>query len=337
MKGRLRTYLFFIVSFNLLIGCGQTIYGQDEDAIKVETVLLNIPVFVNDRNGKPVKGLNKDDFELFINGQKQKIDFFADKGAVNIAIVIDANSNTSEVLDRMRRDAQQLVRLLGPDDRAMVIRFDIGYKVLAELTSDKSKLLRAIGGIDSHRERIRVMLGVMHQVVFREFAGVEGRKVVILLADPDSNLPAFSDKDREYVEKEPLRSHYENLTRSDVVIFPIFYQTLTFPKEYVGKTLNFSQLKKIPGLDYFNSFAELTGGRLYASGASNFKFAFEQILDEMRSQYVLGFHIDHDTNITSLKVSIKSDPYIVRSKQKISTISAGQIKLAVTQLWDLRK
>lgn len=58
----------------------------------------------------------------------------------------------------------------------MIVRFDIGYKVECELTADHTKLKKAIGGIVANRDRIRIMSGVIHQVVFREFAGVEGRR-----------------------------------------------------------------------------------------------------------------------------------------------------------------
>lgn len=236
----------------------------------------------------------------------------------------------------MKRDAQDLVSLLRSGDRAMIVRFDIGYKVECELTADHTKLKKAIGGIVANRDRIRIMSGVIHQVVFREFAGVEGRRAIILLADPDSNLPPFG-RDRSLAEKEPVKSYYENLERSDVAVFPIFYQTATFPREYLGKTLNFNQLIKIPGLDYFNSFAVLTGGRLYASGASNFKSAFEQILEEIRSQYVLSFHIERVNQRNSVSLKTVSDQFTVRAKQKVETNSSEKIKSTVSKLWSLRK
>src|SRR5688572_18461985 len=122
----------------------QMILAQHEPPITVNTSVLRIPTFVSDANGKAVKGLTKGDFELTVNGRRQTIDFFDDSGPINLAIVIDSNSNTSEVIDRMRRDAQRLVDLLGPEDRATVVRFDDGYKLEYELTSDRSKLKRAI-------------------------------------------------------------------------------------------------------------------------------------------------------------------------------------------------
>jgi VWFA-related protein len=48
----------------------------DEQPIRISTQLVQLDVVVTDKSGKVVRGLNKDDFELFENGKKQEIKFF---------------------------------------------------------------------------------------------------------------------------------------------------------------------------------------------------------------------------------------------------------------------
>src|SRR5947208_1513310 len=52
----------------LIPGLGETI----------EVSIVNVDVFVTDSNGKRVRGLTKDDFEVFENGVKQPISNFAE-------------------------------------------------------------------------------------------------------------------------------------------------------------------------------------------------------------------------------------------------------------------
>jgi len=306
--------------------CAETTLGQDDPPIKVNTVLLNVPVFVSDKNGRPVSGLSKEDFELTVREKKQKIDFFVDKGPIAVAILIDSNSNTRDVLDRIKRDAQRFIDLLEPQDNAMVIRFDGGYKVMCELTSDRDKLRRAVGKIESYQYRIRAMDKVLHQVIFLELAGVKGRKAIIILGDPDSAVPWYSNP-------EYLSNSQNFLPESDVAVYPIFYKTTSFPRKFEGTTLTIDQLVHIPPVDNYNSYAVLTGGRLYASDANDFKTAFQQIVDEIRNQYVLSFHVDSELGYKGSNVSIKMarQNLNVRAKQKVKTSAAEERKKLVSR------
>ncbi|MDM7922989.1 MAG: VWA domain-containing protein [Pyrinomonadaceae bacterium] len=286
--------------------------AQDEAVEKIETAIANIPVVVTDSAGRPVSGLAREDFEVSINGKKQPIDFFDDSGAVSIAIVIDAMSNTSEVLDRIKRDAQRFIDHLRPAEHAIVVRLDMGYKVLTDWTSDRKKLRRAVGMIDSHRDRARLMDTVLHQIIYYEMADLKGKKAVVIFGDPDSAIAWYDIKDNELFQPKFL-------AESDAAVYPIFYQTYTFPRHLVGKTLTFDQLLQIPPMKNYYYYASLTGGRVYAAGAENFKSAFGEILDGVRNQYVLGFYLDEDSTANSRNLTVRTvkQGNLVRTKSAI--------------------
>ncbi|HKF57478.1 MAG TPA: hypothetical protein VKJ45_18615, partial [Blastocatellia bacterium] len=54
----------------------------DDLPIRITTQLVQLDVVVTDKNGRVVRGLTKDDFELLENGKKQEIKFleFVDAG-----------------------------------------------------------------------------------------------------------------------------------------------------------------------------------------------------------------------------------------------------------------
>src|SRR5438309_6886154 len=65
--------LFFVVS-----GASQNPPRErgDEQPIRISTQLVQLDVVVTDKNGGAVRGLTKNDFELYEGGKKQLITFF---------------------------------------------------------------------------------------------------------------------------------------------------------------------------------------------------------------------------------------------------------------------
>ncbi len=328
--------LFVVVSFFVwvVIAGSTSTFSQDETVIKVETSVINVPFVVTNKDGSLPKGLTKEDFELIVNGKPKPIDFFDDKGVVNIAIIIDANSNTSEVLGRIKGDAQEFIDLLGADEMAMVIRLDVaGYRVMCDLSSDRRKLREAIAKIDSSNQRSRLMDAVLHQTIFYELGAKKGRKGVVVFGDPDSSISWFE------IKPEPSYFTPDFLAQSDSTVYPIFYQTFTLPREIVGKTLSFDQLMQISPIKNFHYYARLTGGRVHIRGAGDFKSAIHRVMHEIRSQYVLGFYIPEDAEGKAGDVSIKSSnkDLTVRAKRNV-TVSKTEDRIGwVTRLMVTRK
>ena len=51
--------------------------SKDQDTLKIETELVQIDLIVTDKQGKPVHGLKREDFELYEDGKKQSLTHFA--------------------------------------------------------------------------------------------------------------------------------------------------------------------------------------------------------------------------------------------------------------------
>ena len=83
------------------------INAQDEEQIRVETNLVTVNVAIRDQQGKPVKGLRQEQFEIFDNKTKQQISHFsAEDAPVSFGIVYDMHPTTVErttaVLESLR-------------------------------------------------------------------------------------------------------------------------------------------------------------------------------------------------------------------------------------------
>jgi Ca-activated chloride channel homolog len=98
----------FIITLFAIISA----HAQDE-TIRVETNLVTINVAVTDKQGKFVKGLRQDQFEIFDNKTKQQIEHFSSADApVSYGIVYDMHPTTDErtaaVLDSLRAFTKDL-------------------------------------------------------------------------------------------------------------------------------------------------------------------------------------------------------------------------------------
>src|SRR2546423_12297053 len=82
---RLSLTLRLLVSLSLLCGAARTQSRQsketqkgagDEEVVTVRSRLVNVDVSVKDKKGNYVNDLKADDFTVFENGVRQKVEFF---------------------------------------------------------------------------------------------------------------------------------------------------------------------------------------------------------------------------------------------------------------------
>src|SRR4051812_21858355 len=67
----------------------------DDEIIKVETNLVTMPVSVLDREGRFISGLQKNDFEIYENGVRQKVDYFQSvEQPFTVVMLIDVSPST---------------------------------------------------------------------------------------------------------------------------------------------------------------------------------------------------------------------------------------------------
>lgn len=135
-----------------LLCCALAASAQVREQITVEAV--DVPVYVVNR-GKPVRHLTKDDFELYVNGKRQPIDYFE---AVDFAepppaaaaarpeespaphaqlqdrrlflFLFDLIYNRPSALDRSRRAAIEMVNHAPPDDLFAVATLTSGRGIV---------------------------------------------------------------------------------------------------------------------------------------------------------------------------------------------------------------
>ena len=145
------------------------------DVIKVDTTLVTLPVSVMDRSGKYIPNLRKEDFRLWEDGIEQSVAFFSavDK-PFSVVLMLDTSGSTRFRIEEIQDAAITFVNQLRSDDRVMVVSFDEQIQVLADFTSDRSRLRDAIR--QTHTGGGTKLYDAVDLVINQQLSRVSGRK-----------------------------------------------------------------------------------------------------------------------------------------------------------------
>ena len=238
--------------------------------IGVSVDLVNLIFTATDKHGRFIKDLKQEDIRLLDEGKPPvHIQAFESESGLplRVALLIDASNS---IRDRFRFEQEAAVEFLHQvvrpkSDQAFVIGFDS----VAELTQDYTDNLDALAhGIHVLRPGGGTAL---HDAVFQACeklgkARVQGsaRRAIILLSDGDDNQSRHT---REEAVEAALRA--------EVIVY-VIDTAVTESNRKGEKTLV--------------RYAEATGGRVFfPTRLQEVSTAFNQIQDELRSQYVLAY------------------------------------------------
>ncbi|HVF42126.1 MAG TPA: VWA domain-containing protein [Pyrinomonadaceae bacterium] len=187
---------------------------DDDEAVKVETNLVTLPVIVSDRGGRYVPDLKAEEFNVSEDGAEQKVSFFATVSEpFHVVLLIDTSaSTTAEKMQQVQDAAVTFVNNLQADDRVKVISFDDGVRVLSDFTGDRAALASAIRAT---RPGKGTRLYDAFDLACRSLRRVKGRKAVVMLTD---GVDWHSDS-RTYDDNRRA------LEESDVVVYPVRFDT----------------------------------------------------------------------------------------------------------------
>jgi VWFA-related protein len=276
---------------------------QGQGPLKITTNVVNVFATVRNKQHGIVNDLNKEDFKITEDGVEQKVEFFAKE--VNMPITLGLLIDTSASMDRMI-DAEQdaasrfLREVMRPKDEAMVITFDFDVDLLADFTQDTSVLSSAI-----RRARVNSVGGggvvtpgtipqgsnaggtdlydAVYLACHDELATEAGRKGVIILTDAEDTG-----------SKLGMRDAIEAAQRSDAVIHVLLI------------TDRMATFGTGPGVAH--RMADDTGGRVIdVHNEKSLEKAFDEISEELRSQYVLGYYpinLKRDGAFRKIQVSV---------------------------------
>ncbi len=181
----LLAFLSLVASLAILAGAGVPA-AQQEGGFRFRTGvdLINVAATVIDRNGHFVTGLRKEDFAIYEDGKPREIGYFsADRVPVSLGIALDTSgSMEGEKIEHARRALDRfLYDLLDPADEIFVFRFDSSPELIQEWTTDRERIVRALGRI-SPRGGTALYDTVAEAVPLAQ-AGRHRKKALVIISD----------------------------------------------------------------------------------------------------------------------------------------------------------
>ena len=301
----LKLKVLLILSINLFAFnvAGAQVPAEDDTPINVDTLLFTIPLTVTDKKGRNIAGLKQENFSIFQDGDQQDIEFFLnDEAPMNVAILLDTSRSTKDVLDNIQKAARDFIKILRPEDKAVIATFDSRTIFLSGLDSDRKKLSKAIEQARVSNESGSDMYQAIDLLLKRHFAELKGRKAVIVLTDG-----------MVIGNKVTAQQALDSMQKADTFFYPIIFKT-DFYKS------NKSPAKPSKIVNILRIFAEETSGTFYEKEATKLKEAFQSIAEELKKQYLIGFYPQNTERGKTkgyIRVDVNRGDLIVKAKKRL--------------------
>ena len=244
------------------------------------TELVNLNVSVVGVNAKPVDGLTLDQFEVFEDGVRQEVKFFAPGAmALDVAVVIDTSSSMAASLGVVQTAATGFLKALRPGDRASVMAISGGLRVLQPFTSDISALaaatrtVRAAGNTPLYAS----IYTALHELDRLRKSAVEPRRqALIVLSDGQDTASAFGFID--------LMTTVRRLAVPVYTIAPRPSEAARVQREQV-----FGESTQEQDFELRTLAAETGGRAFFPISLRQLSGVYDDIAGELANQYSLGY------------------------------------------------
>jgi len=302
----------FVLSSVLLSDAFSIARGQDEQAtFSAEVKVVNVLATVRDKKGQLIPGLSKDDFLVAENGRPQTVRYFARESdlPLTLGLLVDTSMSQRRVVEAERgasyRFLDRVVR--EKKDQVFLMQFDLSVMMRQDLTSSLRKLNDALALVDTPTMNdLQAQTGggtVLYDAVWKASGDImrsqKGRKALILLTDGVDTGSGTT-----------LVDSIAAAQRADTLIYSILFSD----EGYYG------MLGGADGKGVLMRMSRETGGGFFeVSKKQDLDRIFEQIEQELRSQYNIGYVSDTPVVISEfrkIRVATKEKGMVVQARDR---------------------
>jgi len=268
---------------------GEKLPERFEVTVKVN--MVNVPVTVRRYEGGFVKGLPQEAFRVYENGVPQEISLFAQEGLpTHIAIVLDISGSVNNAWGTIRHATMRFVEHLHPEDRFSLYTFNTETKLRMDWGNKTDKMGEVLGSIYCD-DNTKVWNTIW--VISRDgFKGVEDTKAIIIMTDGMDNRSSIT-----------YNEALEAAVRSEATIYIVskteaLRQMYLYYKRQTDDPNNYYQPEDFARADLaLRNLAEKTGGRvLYPNNFGQLDDIYEEVIEELRNQYTIGYISNNPVN-----------------------------------------
>jgi Ca-activated chloride channel homolog len=283
----------------LCVLCGQFVFVAFVAAqtFHGEVTTVEVTVTVTDAGGRLIKGLTRNDFEIFEDGDPQPVTQFSDERTpVSVGMLLDISDSMrgQPIVDARGALDRFMADLLDPGDEGFVAAFNHLPRILVPWTAPPSRLA-------SRLDHERPTGGTaIYDALFAATPLFQRRHhtraALIVISDGADTASDHS-----------LPQARETLRRSDAFVYAIAIDSAK--EQRVSTRVNPEALREITGPS--GGYTEVV--RSYEDLGP----ATERIAEELNSQYTLGYAATRpqDGSWRSIRVRVRNHDYVARSRR----------------------
>jgi VWFA-related protein len=252
--------------------------------------VIQVTAVVTDGDGRFARGLQATDFKIYEDDRQQPITHFASEHIpLELVAAIDISSSMTDALPGVKDAAKRFLSGLQPDDQLTLLGFNENIFTLARRSTDKDVRERAVdlmaawGGTALYDVILKAV-----DVLGRQ----TGRRSIVLFTDGDDQSSHVS-----------LQAAIARTEGSDATIYAIGQ----------GRAVKSPDLQKL-----LRRLATVSGGlSFFTEDHASLDASFKDILEDLRSQYLLAFvpsHSKRDDSWHRIRVEV-SGGHRVRARQ----------------------
>jgi Ca-activated chloride channel family protein len=292
---------------------GRATNAQEGTAIRANVNLVSVSFTARDSRGALVDKLAQDDVEVLEDSVPQRISFFAKSSDVplTLGLIVDASGSQEHFSKKHEKDLEIfLKRVLGPQDRVFLLCFGNHLRLVSDFTQSGEEVIqhlkeyeKSMGrfpeiGPREDRELGTAFYDSIYYSVAEKLQNESGRKALLIFSDGEDNSSSHD-----------MMTTLETAQSANVLLYTIRYTETKRNGELTARNKY--------GIKVMDRLAKDSGGAHIDAKEMDPKEYFQQIAEELRTSYTLGYYPTNpmkDENFRRIAVRAKQEGIRIRTK-----------------------
>jgi VWFA-related protein len=309
----MRFRLFFAL---VLASVSVAAVAQQTPVFRSTSDVVSLFVTAQDKAGRLITKLTREDFQVFDNGKPQPLTVFDNTPQpVRLIILIDISGSMARNLPLLAAACSEMVGNLAPGDLARIGTFGSEVAISPKFTRDARELAAWLPPQVAQNQPTPLWAAVDQAIKEFKLSGVEGRRVVMVLSDSKDSGPVKP--------MQPFLSPIEIIERAnrdDVMVYGIGVRS-ALP---AGGDIRSALASTLPDPSLGRVADDTGGGYFELLPRDNLQATFARVAEELRQQYLLGFAPPvRDGKNHKVEVKVKQDGAKVRVRKSYQAPKAG--------------
>ncbi len=234
---------------------------------KVEVDLVLVPVTITDPMNRLVTGLEKDNFIVEDNGQKQEIRHFSSEDApISLGVIFDMSGSMKDKIEKSREAVVDFFKTANPQDEFFMVAFNDKPVLLSDFTSSIEQIQGQL--VYAEPRGRTALLDSIYLALAKMREAHNQKKALLIISDGGDNHSRYTESEIKSIVRE-----------ADVQIYAI---GIFSP--------NPGTIEEQTGPATLSAITDVTGGRTFTVDNPNeLSDIATKIGIELRNQYVLGY------------------------------------------------